>query len=50
MRKIEGRDAELERLAKEIENIRGRMNGAGEALRKLRTKGAPKLSETIAAT
>jgi DNA repair protein RecN (Recombination protein N) len=47
MRKIEGRDAELERLAKEIENVRAQMNRAGEALRKLRTKAAPKLSETI---
>ena len=47
MRKIEGRDAELERLAKEIENVRAQMNRAGEALRKLRVKAAPKLSDTI---
>src|SRR5437899_862509 len=47
MRKIEGRDAELERLAKEIENIRAQMKRAGEALRKLRAKAAPKLSENI---
>lgn len=47
MRKIEGRDAELERLAKEIENVRAHMNRAGEALRKLRAKAAPKLSENI---
>src|SRR3989441_5888592 len=47
MRKIEGRDAELERLGKEIENIRAQMNRAGEALRKLRAKAAPKLSENI---
>src|SRR5713101_6149067 len=47
MRKIEGRDAELERLAKEIENFREQMNHSGEALRKLRTKAAPKLSENI---
>jgi DNA repair protein RecN (Recombination protein N) len=47
MRKIEGRDEELERLAKEIGKVRGQMNRAGEALRKLRTKAAPKLSETI---
>jgi DNA repair protein RecN (Recombination protein N) len=47
MRKIEGRDQELERLAREIERVRGQMNRAGEALRKLRTKAAPKLSETI---
>jgi DNA repair protein RecN (Recombination protein N) len=44
---IEGRDAELERLAKEIENVRAEMNRAGEALRKLRAKTAPKLSDTI---
>jgi DNA repair protein RecN (Recombination protein N) len=47
MRKIEGRDAELERLAKEIENVRAQMNRAGEALRKARAKAAPKLSENI---
>src|SRR4029450_7757784 len=47
MQKIEGRDAELERLAKEIVNVRAQMNRAGEALRKLRTKAAPKLSENI---
>lgn len=47
MQKIEGRDAELERLAEEIENIRGQMNRAGETLRKLRAKAAPKLSENI---
>jgi DNA repair protein RecN (Recombination protein N) len=47
MRKIEGRDAELERLAKEIETLRMQMNRAGETLRKLRTKAAPKLSENI---
>lgn len=47
MQKIEGRDAELERLAKEIENVRAKMNRTGEALRKLRTKAAPKLSENI---
>ena len=47
MRKIEGRDAELDRLAKEIDSVREQMNRAGEALRKLRAKAAPKLSETI---
>jgi DNA repair protein RecN (Recombination protein N) len=47
MRKIEGRDAELERLAKEIENVRAQMNRAGEALRKQRVKAAPKLSDNI---
>ena len=47
MQKIEGRDAELERLVKEIENVRSHINRAGEALHKLRTKAAPKLSENI---
>ncbi len=47
MEKIEGRDVELQRLAKEIENVRAQMNRAGEALQKLRTKAAPKLSENI---
>jgi DNA repair protein RecN (Recombination protein N) len=47
MQKIEGRDVELERLAKEIENVRMQMNRAGEALRKLRAKAAPKLSDNI---
>src|SRR5690242_14786540 len=47
MRKIEGRDEELERLSKEIERVRAQMKHAGEALRKLRAKVAPKLSETV---
>ena len=47
MRKMEGRDMELERLAKEIENVRTQVNRAGEALRKLRVKAAPKLSDNI---
>jgi len=47
MQKIKGRDAELERLAKEIENVRAQINRAGEALRKLRTKAASKISENI---
>jgi DNA repair protein RecN (Recombination protein N) len=47
MQKIEGRDAELERLTKEIGKVRDQMNRAGGALRKLRAKAAPKLSETI---
>ena len=47
MRKIEGRDAQLERLIGEIEKVRGQMSRAGEALRKLRVKAAPKLSATI---
>jgi len=47
VQEIEGRDIELERLAREIENVRAQMNRAGEALRKLRAKAAPKLSENI---
>jgi DNA repair protein RecN (Recombination protein N) len=47
MRKIEGRDAELERLASEIEMGRTNLNRSGEALRKLRAKAAPKLSANI---
>src|SRR5213595_3912361 len=47
MQKIEGRDAELEHLAQQIENVRTQMNRAGEALRRLRTKAAPDLSESI---
>jgi DNA repair protein RecN (Recombination protein N) len=47
MLKIEGRDAELERLAKEIDNVHLRMNRAGETLRRTRVKAAPKLSEGI---
>ena len=47
MRKIEGRDAELERLAGEIEKARANLGRDGEALRKLRTKAAPKLSENV---
>jgi DNA repair protein RecN (Recombination protein N) len=47
MRKIEGRDAELERLAAEIEAARANLERSGETLRKLRRKTAPKLSENI---
>jgi DNA repair protein RecN (Recombination protein N) len=47
MRKIEGRDAELERLAGEIEKARADLHRNGEALRKLRAKAAPKLSENV---
>ena len=47
MQKIEGRDAELERLAQEIQKLSAQMNRAGEALDKLRVKAAPKLSENI---
>src|SRR6266513_2759555 len=47
MQKIEGRDMELERLAREIEITRTSLNRSGEALHKFRTKAAPKLSEHI---
>ena len=47
MRKIEGRDAELERLASEMETARTELKRSGEALRKLRSKAAPKLSENV---
>ena len=47
MHKIEGRDAELERIAAEIETTRQNLNRSGETLRKLRAKAAPKLSENI---
>jgi DNA repair protein RecN (Recombination protein N) len=49
MRKIEGRDAELERLAREIESARQEMERIGHALHKLRSKAAPKLTENIRA-
>ncbi len=49
MRKIEGRDLELERLAKEIEGVRTNMSAAGDALRKMRINAAPRLSEKIRA-
>jgi DNA repair protein RecN (Recombination protein N) len=47
MRKIEGRDAELERLASEMEIARAELKRSGEALHKLRAKAAPKLSENV---
>ncbi|MGI8819586.1 MAG: DNA repair protein RecN [Chthoniobacterales bacterium] len=47
IRKIESRDAELERLAGEIAAARIEQTLTAEALRKLRTKAAPKLSETV---
>jgi DNA repair protein RecN (Recombination protein N) len=47
MQKIEGRDAELERLTIEIEKVRAQMNRVGETLHRLRAKAAPKLSENI---
>ncbi|MBA2431768.1 MAG: DNA repair protein RecN [Chthoniobacterales bacterium] len=47
MAKIEGRDAELQRLEHEINATRDTTHRAAEALRQLRTKAAPKLSETV---
>jgi len=49
MRKIEGRDAELERLNQEIESARGDVERIGHALHKARSKAAPKLAENIRA-
>jgi len=49
MRKIEGRDAELERLSQEIESARGVVERIGHALHKARSKAAPKLAENIRA-
>jgi len=47
MRKIERRDKELQRLANEMAKGRAALQRAGDALRKLRGKAAPKLSETV---
>ncbi len=47
MRKIEGRDEELQRLTSEIATHSAELRRAGEALRKLRAKAAPKLSEMV---
>ena len=47
LRKIEGRDEELERLSKEIEATNAEIKRTGDTLRKLRTKAAPRLSENI---
>src|SRR5256714_13167695 len=49
MRKIEGRDVELERLNQEIEGARGDVERIGHALHKARSKAAPKLAENIRA-
>jgi DNA repair protein RecN (Recombination protein N) len=48
MRKIEGRDAELERLADEISRAGGALERTAKVLRKVRTKAAPKLAATVA--
>jgi DNA repair protein RecN (Recombination protein N) len=47
LRNIEGRDAELARLAAEIAIASTQLQESGDALRKLRAKAAPKLSEDI---
>lgn len=47
IRKIEGRDEELLRLASEIERQRAELKKAGEVLRKLRAKAAPMLSKVV---
>jgi len=47
MRKIVGRDAELERLTRDISAARADLKRAGDALHKLRGKAAPKLSAQI---
>jgi DNA repair protein RecN (Recombination protein N) len=47
LRKIEGRDEELERLAAEIATAGALLKKSGDALRKLRSKAAPRLSENI---
>src|SRR5207237_5547165 len=47
MRKREGRDEELQRLANEIAMQSEALREAGERLQKLRTKAAPKLSEMV---
>jgi DNA repair protein RecN (Recombination protein N) len=47
MRKIEGRDAELERLARDIENARKALERAAAVLRKVRQMSAPKLAKNV---
>jgi len=47
MRKIEGRDEELQRLAEEIATHKSELRRTGDALGKLRAKAAPKLSEMV---
>jgi DNA repair protein RecN (Recombination protein N) len=47
VRKIEGRDKELQRLAKEIATHTAELRRTGDTLRKLRAKAAPKLSEMV---
>ncbi|HEY2800425.1 MAG TPA: DNA repair protein RecN [Chthoniobacterales bacterium] len=47
MRKIEGREAELQRLAAEIRDTRAALERAGAALRKTRTATASKLARLV---
>jgi DNA repair protein RecN (Recombination protein N) len=47
IRKIEGRDAELDRLTKQIDDVRAQVHCTGKALSKSRMKAAPELSENI---
>lgn len=47
MRKIEGREAELERLAGEIKAARSALVRAGAALREARAAAAPKLTKNV---
>ncbi|PYL48960.1 MAG: DNA repair protein RecN [Verrucomicrobia bacterium] len=47
IRKIEGRDEELQRLANEIATHTVELRRTGDTLRKLRAKAAPKLSEMV---
>jgi DNA repair protein RecN (Recombination protein N) len=47
MRKIEGRDAELERLAAEIKQARAALTRAADALRTIRAKAAPELAANV---
>jgi DNA repair protein RecN (Recombination protein N) len=49
MRKIEGRDAELERLDQEIGSARDEVERLGHTLHKARSKSAPKLAENVRA-
>ena len=47
LRKIDGRDEELECLRKEIATVRAEVERTGHILRKMRTEAAPRLSENI---
>jgi DNA repair protein RecN (Recombination protein N) len=47
MRKIEGRDAELERLARDIEDARKALERTAAVLRKVRQTSAPKLAKNV---